>query len=121
VENTLVAVGYDNDPNTKVSFREIKNAAIYELSDDNIQQIDNRTLPDVAAYPVPDGGGCAGRNDEYVNAIADVLHDCEYLLLKEVGAYPSRVLLRRGIQTLEQEGDIESLLIKIQQYLKARR
>ena len=120
MDRTLVAVGYQGSSINDVIFKELRRVKIYEISDEGINALEERILPDPSDFPTNDQLLCAGRNDNYVNAVADILNDCKFLLLKEIGGYPSRVLLRRGIQTLEQDGETTKLLEKIRNYLKER-
>ena len=115
---TLVAVGYQGNSINDVIFKDLRRVKVYEINSEGVRALEERSLPKPSEFPANNQHLCAGRNDDYVNAVADILTDCKFLLLKEIGGYPSRVFLRRGIQTLEQEGETEELLEKIRNYLR---
>lgn len=118
MKDTLVAVGYGTRSEIRAGFKDMKKVGVFCLKDEDISYVEDRDLPDLKDYPAINNGGCAGKNDAYVNAVADVISDCEYLLIREIGGYPSRVLLRRGVLALEQEGETNFLLTRIREYIK---
>lgn len=120
LERTKIAVAYDGSPQNNTGFKDMHQVKVFELDDNGISELEVRKLPEPSDFCEFDDGRCPGRNEGYLNAVADVLSDCKFLLLKEIGGYPSRVFLRRGIETLEQEGEIESLLQRIHKYLKVK-
>jgi hypothetical protein len=116
-----VALALDGEKNSYIRFGNMKYVRIFELSDsDEISELGEKQIPDINEFKSKDEFACHGKNEEFLNALGELLSDCKYLIVGESGGYPSRVLLRHGISVLEQQDDIETLLTKLISYEEKR-
>ena len=118
-----VALGLDKDKQSDIRFGNLKYVQIYEIHDDElaIVEADLRDVPDISNFKSSDEFSCHGKNEEFLNALGELLADCKYLIIGESGGNPSRVLLRHGISVLEQQDDIAVLLEKLRNYEKGEK
>ena len=98
----------------------MEHAEVYDISGDSIQREGRIEIPDKALFVNEDNenGGCHGKNDAFLYELSKTLHGISFLIVGECGSYPSRVLLRSDIQVLEQQGEIEEIIKKLQTYIR---
>lgn len=115
-----VALGLDKDKQSDIRFGDLRYVQVYEIHDGEpaIVEADLRGVPDISEFKSSDEFACHGKNEEFLNALGQLLSDCKYLIIGESGGNPSRVLLRHGISVLEQQDDIAILLEKLKSYEK---
>ncbi len=114
------AIAFDKENTPFVRFGKMEHAEVYDISGDNIQREGRIEIPDKALFVNEDNenGGCHGKNDAFLYELSKTLHGISFLIVGECGSYPSRVLLRSDIQVLEQQGEIEEILKKLQTYIR---
>lgn len=116
-EMTRVAVAFSNENVSDVRFGKIEKVQIYDLSSEGIFEKEIRAIPHKYDNHIDCQNGCHGKDDVFINNVGELLSDCKYLVIEEIGGYPSRILLRHGIQTLEQGGDVNIILEKLNRFL----
>ncbi len=110
------AVASSDGTRLDLHFGEIEEVYVYALGEDGeVTPEGKRAFPDADSFDAP-AGGCHAKNEEFIKAVRGVLWDCQYLLVRRIGDIPSRLLLRYGIEVLEQEGEILKLLPTLAKY-----
>jgi predicted Fe-Mo cluster-binding NifX family protein len=61
-------------------------------------------------------GGGQGHRDERIQAVIDVLSDCNYILTSKIGPKPQAVLKQAGITALESPADLGVAIGKLNNY-----
>lgn len=114
------AIAFDKENTPLVRFGKMEYAEVYDISGDKILRESRIDIPDKSLFVNEDkeSGGCHGKNDAFLNALSKALSGISFLIVGECGSYPSRVLLRSDIQVLEQQGEIEEILSKLQTYVR---
>lgn len=113
-----VAVAFSEEEVSDVRFGQAEKVQIYDLTPNEIIFREVRYLPDKTEKAEGKCSGCHGKDDEFLNAVGELLFDCNFLVIEEIGGYPTRVFLRYGIQVLEQGGSIKEILNKLNQFLR---
>ena len=117
-----VAVATSDGIHCDLHFGAAKNVTVYVLEDGsgNFRIEGQRAFPDTSGYEGC-GSGCHARNEEFLQEVCQILRDCQYLLVVKIGPFPSRILLRSGIEVLEQEGEVRELLSVLYDYINRNR
>lgn len=116
-----VAVATGDGQCSNLHFGEITEVLVYALhSDGEASLIEKRAFPDKSLFPASEGCGCQAKNEAFLSEVSKTLQGCRYLLVEKIGNYPARVLLRNGIEVLEQEGEIRQLLSVLCGYVNRR-
>ena len=116
-----VAVVSSDGINLDLHFGEANDFIIYELKDGIYKKSDIRAIPPKNIHPNKEGGrigGCCFRDEEQLEKIAEIISDCEYLLINKIGNHPSRILQRQDVFILETNGTINERLKKLAEYNK---
>ena len=117
-----VAVATGDGIHSNLHFGEAEEVSVYTFRDDGEILLEGkRTFPDRNSFPEPESGGCHAKNEAYLQEVIQLLRDCQYLLVEKIGSFPARVLLRNGIETLEQEGDLRKLLSILYDYINRKK
>jgi len=111
-----VAVAINEEGISDVRFGQLEKVRIYNLTPNGIEKEEIRLIPKRECDP--NACGCHGKDEKFLNAVGELLEDCDYLVIDEIGSYPYRVFLRHGVQVLEQSGDVEKILQKLNDYLR---
>ena len=62
--------------------------------------------------------GACGHDPEYLNAVAGLLGDCQYLMVKKIGNQPARALERAGVQILEIDLPLQRAVEQLNAYVR---
>jgi len=123
-----VAVGTDNGITSDVRFSELRRIDIYRYDEESnsfvfFEQRDIRGSYrekecDKKCEP---GSGRKCLDEGFLKELAELIGDCEYLILETIGVKASRVMLRNGISVLEKGGEIYESLLLLSLYLSKRK
>lgn len=114
-----VAAAISDADRVETRFGQLKDIRIYDITENLIITSEDRKAPSAVDYPVEEGG-CPGKKEAYLNALGNLLSDCDYFIIGEIGGYPARVLQRYGINVLEQQGQAVELLYRLRDYIMGR-
>ena len=116
-EAVKAAIAFDNFDKPFVRFGKMDHVRVYEIEPDEIIEKELLDIPDASLFKTTDGNGCPGKNEPFLNEVAALLTGCKFRIVGETGGQPGRVLLRHGINVLEQQGEVAEVLSRLQAYL----
>lgn len=119
---TRVAVATEDGIVCNFHFGEIEQVSVYGISPDGeVFFIERRAFPGKESFGKTEGCGCHGGNQEYLAEVCKSLAGCRYLLVEKAGTAPARILLRNGIEILEQRGNVNELLSTLCRYINRKK